>query len=285
MTYMHRTSAARKLLERIEDLRVFPPAAGRVLYVAQNPASSLRDMEDAVGTDPVLAAKVVELSNSAMYGREHRVDTLARAIQVLGFDTTRDTAIALALSVIGQQADARWAHLWQHATRSARAARHLAPFVAPAIGRSAFLCSLLHDIGRQLMAVIDPDGLERVVASEAAGHTDVAGLERAVFGIDHASLSAACLELWNFRDELVDAVAKHHLPLGQLMDPDERQRVALLQLADALALGVAASDRVEGVLVYASHEPARRVLGLVHDDLVGIAAQLLGEEESDQAAA
>lgn len=225
------------------------------------------------------------MSNSAMYGREHRVDTLARAIQVLGFDTTRDTAIALALSVIGQQADARWAYLWQHATRSARAARHLAPFVTPAIGRSAFLCSLLHDIGRQLMAVIDPIGLERVVAEEAAGHPDVAALERAVFGIDHASLSAACLELWNFRDELVDAVAKHHQPLGQLMDPDERQRVALLQLADALALGVAASERVEGVLVYATHEPARRVLGLVHDDLVAIAAQMLGEAEGDQAAA
>jgi len=271
--------SARKLLDRIEDLRVFPPAAGRVLHVAQNPRSSLRDMEGAVGSDPVLAAKVVELANSAMYGRGHRVDDLWRAIQLLGFVATRDMSLALALSGIGQRADERWAYLWQHATWSARAARSLTPFVDRDVGRSAFLCALLHDIGRQLMAVIDPEALDAVLAAERGGHPDVMGIERRAFGIDHAALGAACLDRWSFRPELARAVARHHQPIGQLVEPSEIKRVALLQLSDSLAHAVEVTDQVVGVVAYAASEPARRVLGVSRSDLEAIAVELLTERE------
>jgi putative nucleotidyltransferase with HDIG domain len=236
-------------------------------------------MEEAVGSDQVLAGKVVELANSAMYGRVHRVDDLWRAIQVLGFETTRDTALALALSSIGQRADDRWAHLWQHAGWSARAARSLTPFVDRDVGRSAFLCALLHDIGRQLMAVIDPDALDAVLSAEQGGHPDVLGLERRAFGIDHAALGAACLDRWSFRPELAHAVALHHVPVGQLVDPVDIQRVALLQLADALAHAMEVTDQAVGVVAYAASEPARRVLGVRRSDLQAIATDLLVERD------
>ncbi len=271
--------SARKLLDRIEDLRVFPPAAGRVLHVAQNPRSSLRDLEGAVGSDPVLAGKVVELANSAMYGRGHRVDDLWRAIQLLGFEITRDTALALALSSIGQRADQRWAHLWQHATWSAQAARSLTPFVDREVGRSAFLCALLHDIGRQLMGVIDPDALDAVFSAEQGGHPDVMAVERRAFGVDHAALGAACLDRWSFRPQVARAVARHHQPIGLLVEPTEIQRVALLQLSDTLAHAMEVTDQVVGVVTYTASEPARRVLGVHRADLEAIAAELLQERQ------
>lgn len=271
--------AARKLLERIEDLGVFPPAAGRVLHVAQNPRSALRDMEEAVGFDPVLAAKVVELANSAMFGRGPRVDDLWRAIQLLGFEATRDMALALALSSIGKRADAPRAHLWQHATLAARAARSLAPFVDPEVGRGAFLCALLHDIGRQLMVVLDPHAMAGIFSAEEGGHPDVMAIERQAFGIDHAALGAACLDRWSFRPELAHAVARHHQPVGLLVKPTELQRIALLQLSDVLAHAVEMTDQVEGVVRYAASEPARRVLGVSRSALETIASDLLSERD------
>jgi len=276
---------ATKLLDRIEDLMVFPAAAAKVLHVAHHADSTLGDMEQAVGSDPVLAGKVVELSNSALYRRGRRVDDLRRAIQVLGFSTTRDTAIGLALVGIGRRADPRSAYLWRHATGSAQAATRLAAFVPPAIGRSAYLCALLHDIGRQLMAVIDPDALDRVLAAEAGGHPDVLGLEREVFGIDHAALGGACLDRWSFRPEVARAVARHHDPVGQIREPEERLRVALLQLSDAIVRGMNHSDQVEGVVTSAASEPARRVLGVSREALERIVTELLHEEGGHRVAA
>ena len=157
-----------KLLDRIEDLRVFPEVGARVLAVAHSPRTTLSDMERAVSADPVLAGKVVELSNSALYLRGRPHDELRRAIQVLGFAATRDTALALALASIGDPADASTAYLWRHATAAARVAQALAPFVPVAVARSAHLCALVHDIGRQLMAVVHPGALDEVLSRPLA---------------------------------------------------------------------------------------------------------------------
>ena len=274
-----------KLLDRIEDLRVFPEVGARVLAVAHSPRTTLSDMERAVSADPVLAGKVVELSNSALYLRGRPHDELRRAIQVLGFAATRDTALALALASIGDPADASTAYLWRHATAAARVAQALAPFVPVAVARSAHLCALVHDIGRQLMAVVHPGALDEVLEAEWAGHPDVLGLERQRFGVDHAALGAACLDRWSFRPEVARAVALHHLPVGSIVEADDRQRVALLQLADAVVRGMLTSDRVEGVMLAAASEPARRVLGVPKVELARVVTQLLADEDEARAAA
>jgi len=276
---------ATSLLDRIEDLRVFPEAASRVLHVAHDPRSTLQQMEEAVAADPLVAAKVVELSNSALYLRGPRHDELRRAIQVLGFETTRDTALALALAGIGRAADDGAVYLWRTATLSARVAACLLPFLPPPIGRSAYLCALLHDIGRQLMGVVNPSALARILREEWGGHPDVLGLERQLFGIDHAALGAACLHRWSFRPEVAHAVALHHEPVAAVADPDTRWRVALLQLADAVVRGLHTSTRQEGVMTAAASEPARRVLGVSRHALEGVVAQLLAEEQGHRRAA
>jgi putative nucleotidyltransferase with HDIG domain len=162
---------------------------------------------------------------------------------------------------------------------TARVARALVPFVTAEVARSAYLCALLHDIGRQLMAVVDPEAFDAVLDAERAGHPDAEAVEREAFGIDHAALGAACLRLWSFPPELAAAVAHHHQPIALRRDGVEAARVAVLQLADTVAHAIEATDRVEGVLAYAAHDPARRVLGVRREQLEAIAGELLLERD------
>ena len=75
-----------EVLDGIGQLRLFPPAAQKVLRLANNPAANLKSIEMAVKLDPVLTARVLKIANSAFYGAPQRIATLGQALGVMGFE-------------------------------------------------------------------------------------------------------------------------------------------------------------------------------------------------------
>lgn len=272
----------RRHLDRIDDLCVFPAVAGRVMRVAREADSTVTDMKGVVEQDPVLAGRIVELANSALFARGVKVDSLRRAIQRLGFRRTRDAAVALALTSLGREATPCATALWRHAMQSAEAARVLSEHLPRDVGSRLFTAALVHDLGRQLMAVLDEPALVAILDAERDGHPAVLELERDVFGVDHTTLGAACLRRWSFDDALVDAIASHHLPAGQVVGCADPRLVAALQLADAFARAVAHARRVVGVVTTVASEPAVRVLGLRSEPLEEVAAVLVATSRASR---
>lgn len=223
-----------QLLQRIDDLRLFPQAAHRVLQVARDDRATLDDMQAAVASDPILAGRVLKMANSPLHQRSMRVDTLPRAIQMLGFMGTRDIALALALGSIGRDRSPWGEILWTHAMHTSHAAAAITAHMRHNAPKGAFLAALLHDVGRQLMLVLDPKVTDAIQRHEQSGGNAHA-LEMSAFGVDHATLGAACLARWSFTDAITDAVRYHHVPLDRDMPGTTRTWVAILELADAMA--------------------------------------------------
>jgi putative nucleotidyltransferase with HDIG domain len=255
------------------------------MALARNPHSTLAQMERVVGDDPVLTGRIVEMANTAMFGRAGKVDSVRRAIQRLGFRRTRDTAVATALASLGRDSTSTGDELWQHAVRCGTAARALSPHLRLDAAQGGFVAALLHDLGRQLMAVLDEAWVVAILREEAGGHPDVEGLERSAFGTTHAELGAACMRRWGFDEITADVVASHHLPTGRALGRATVQRVAALQLADAFAHAVESSRRVVGVVSSVSHHPAVRVLGLRYATLDALAETLVDTPTASRHAA
>src|SRR5258705_1456649 len=69
------------------ELPPLPGSALRVANLAQDMNASTRAVADAIGTDPVLAARILRAANSPMYSSERRVTALPTAVHTLGNNT------------------------------------------------------------------------------------------------------------------------------------------------------------------------------------------------------
>ncbi|MBX2800480.1 MAG: HDOD domain-containing protein [Myxococcales bacterium] len=224
-------------LDRIDRLGVFPDAAQRVLQVAQRPDADLTDLEEAVCADPVLSARVLQVANSALYAPKSTVGTVRRAVQLLGLDATRAMAFALAVSALGSDGGPLARSLHEHALLTSEVVVRLSPHVASVHSGLLFLTALVHDLGLQLLLLLEPDATTQLV--DKLGHgTTLVRAERLHFGFDHAQLGAEGLLRWGLPEPAAELVRTHHDPV---MDRKQRAR-ALLQVADHMAEGAQAGE-------------------------------------------
>ena len=216
-------------LDRLDRLGVFPDAAARILRVTQNPDATLADLEHAVGSDPVLSARVLQVANSALYGLQHKVGTLRRAVQMLGLEGTRGIAFAFAASALGAEGGPLARDLYDHALATAAVVKMVAPNVPGVHAGMLYATALVHDLGLQLLLILEHDASSEMQAKLGHGKKLIVA-ERLHFGFDHAQLGAAGLERWGLPGPAAELVRSHHDALS-----NRHPARALLQVADDVA--------------------------------------------------
>lgn len=164
--------------------------------------------------DQSLVARVLRVANSPFYGLPRQVATVQESIMVLGLANVRTMVTAAA--IIAQfpyrdNADFDMSAFWQHSIGVACCARVLS-VRAGQNPNTAFVCGLLHDIGRVVLATSYPEHQAEVAGYRNREDCCWLDAERAVLGLDHAAIGAALAASWNFPEPIRQAVAAHHLP-------------------------------------------------------------------------
>lgn len=167
----------------------------------------IRRLFHAVERDPGLTAKVLRTANSSFFGQARTVDTVERAVTVLGVAMVRSLAISVAVfeSVGGALPAAAVDQVWRHSLATATTARLLATRTGRGNRDDAFTAGLLHDAGRLLLMRRFPElyaGLDADAPVEER--------ERAALGVDHGTVAGWLFEAWQLPPEVVQAVAQHH---------------------------------------------------------------------------
>lgn len=227
-----------EVLEGIGELRLFPPAAQKVLRLANNPAANLRSIEQAVKLDPVLTARVLKIANSAYYGAPQRIATLGQALGVMGFEPARELSVALALGSLQAGDTLKDRNLWEHSLQTATTSRLLGRYVRGVDNNALFIAGLLHDIGQSLMASIARETYLPLSLKFGFDYSNLIKAELFAFKFDHAELGARCLEHWGLPLDTVNMVRYHHHEPTDLDIEEPDQRAALvLTIAEQLVLG------------------------------------------------
>jgi len=223
------------MLKDAVELISFPDVAIRVNSMVNNPRMSANDIGKVIQQDPALTARLLKIANSALYGFGGRIDTVSRAVALLGGKEIRDLVLATsALKAFNVKPGLESVEvLWSHNIYCAIAARVLAKNCRKGQAESMFISGLLHDIGRLLFLSQLPE-LEASARSRASGRGEV-GLcqaEREVIGFDHAELGGELVRTWNLPFSLEECVRFHHEPQRAEHYPLE---VAIVNLAECLA--------------------------------------------------
>lgn len=193
------------------EIPSLPVARVRALSLVANLEPSYADLGSVVASDPALTAAVLRAANSATSSPLARVRTAHLAMVRMGIAETRRIIMGIALSTAFH--DLRRSgidenELWRHLIATAVLADAIA--WGEVKQTEAFTAGLLHDLGRLAMAAGDPTKYSRVVVLARSG-TPAGEAERAVFGIDHADWGVEIGRAWGFPDEIVEAIADHHI--------------------------------------------------------------------------
>ncbi len=223
-----------EIVARELELVSLPDIFNRIMESVNNPRSSASHIADIISKDTSLSAKLLRLVNSPFYGFTQKVDTLTRAVAIVG--TRELTSLAAGVSVMGLFEDipARMLDMrafWQHSVACGVAGRLLAARLKLGEEERFFVAGLLHDMGRLVMC--RNHGLPARLAMERSrvARQPTQTVEKALWGFDHARLGGMLLAEWTFPDSLCQSLRRHHAPGGKTASPE----AAITHVSDILA--------------------------------------------------
>lgn len=229
------TTLLRKKVERLEGLPTLPSVAGHLVSLTRSPRTSATEVGDLISQDQALTARVLKLVNSAFYGFPKAITTVNHAVVILGFSRVKN--IVLAASAFGLSRGGGASRLdlprhWEHSLGAAVAARVTARTLHQGDPEDAFVCGLLHDIGKLVLAQLLPKEFDACVARAAADGSLLYDAEKEVLGLAHPEVGRWLAERWKLPANIQAAIRYHHTPGATRKD---REMVAAVHVGDILA--------------------------------------------------
>lgn len=215
---------------------VSPPEVWfRINEVVQNPHSSASDVADVTARDPALTVKLLKIVNSPFYNFPTRVDTVSRAVTILG--TSELFTLVTAISAAKVFANipnnlVRPTTFWRHSICTGIMTRKLARQCNVLHPERLYVAGLLHDIGSLLLYRKFSEKAAKAVLAANGDEQVLYHLESEIFGFNHAQIGAELMRQWNLPSTLVEAIKYHHDPAQM---PGDSFDSALVHIADTAA--------------------------------------------------
>lgn len=221
-------------LSRTGELPTLPSVATTALSIARDPDANVDQLCRAVQTDVGIAARILRVANSAIYGRRTVCKNLRDAVTTLGMRTMQDVLSAAALRSVLDLRNPVAQRLWDHALAVGIAAEEIGRATRAVRPGGAFIPGLFHDVGRIVFYLGDPTGYDAVVENEtnAANELEIGHFEREWYGFDHNEAGAVLATDWGLPAEFCDAIRWHHAPAKA---PTNERLARLVATADYLA--------------------------------------------------
>lgn len=210
-----------------------PDVYHKIDQVINHPSSSVEQIARVVGKDQALSAKLLRLVNSSFYGLSSRVDSIARAITIVGVREL--LTLAMGISVVSAFKGVAPGYVsmksfWDHSVCCGVFARVLAAKMGIREEERFFLAGLMHDLGRMILYMKAPFAMAEAVSLSSKGEP-LYQAEREVLGFDHAHLGYYAMKEWKIPSGIYELVRFHHNPQGARSPED-----LLLHVADAFAV-------------------------------------------------
>lgn len=189
-----------------------PSLYAELTSVIASKSAGAADAARVVERDTAMAAKVLQLANSAYFSRRSSVSSLSTAVGYIGMDALR--ALVLQAEAFHEfRADPPIPgfdveSLQRHCSRVAQLARTIAS--SDDAHDDAFTAGLLHDVGLLVLASHNREELAAALVRSRQENRALAAVERETYGVTHAELGAHLLALWGLPLSVTEAVAHHH---------------------------------------------------------------------------
>jgi HD-like signal output (HDOD) protein len=222
------------LISKTVSIYSMPVIYERLDKAINNPRSSISDIVKILTEDQGLTARILKLANSPMFGCFSQVDSVAKAVAIIGTRQLRDLALPVMVMEIfkgipEEMIDMR--SFWRHSIACGVFARTIAAYCRKPNIDTVFTAGVLHDIGRLVMCTNIPDIMNEMLVFAREEEEMLYRIERSRLGFTHAVVGGGLLSKWQIPASIVEPVACHHVPSKAKKFHLE---VAIVHLADIM---------------------------------------------------
>lgn len=226
-----------ELVQGVGDLVTLPDVFIRINQLVDSPNSSAVDIAQAVSQDPAFTVRLLRVANSPYYGFSSSIDTVAKAVSIIGTSQIRNlalsTAIASSFSGLSNKL-VSMDNFWRHSLYCGLAARKLAVLAGKCDAEAVFTAGLLHDIGELVIFNRLPQQAQASLLQvlDSADELPLYQAEQQTMGFDHAQLGGELARQWKLPPMLEECIEYHHDIQSARRYPRE---TALVHIANILA--------------------------------------------------
>jgi len=224
------------LLKGLVQVSSLPDVYTKINEAVNNPRSSMKGISDIISDDPGLTFRLLQLVNSAFYGFPSKIETVSRALFIVGTQQLRDLALATSIMSLfkGVPEDlVNMESFWRHSVACGLTAKILATYRRCEMNVERFFAAgIIHDIGRLVIYKKIPETAREMLLRCKTNRELLFLVERELIGFDHAELGRVLVQFWNLPPSFEEVVAYHHSPREARRYPAE---TAVVHIADIIA--------------------------------------------------
>ncbi|MEK7235383.1 MAG: HDOD domain-containing protein [Nitrospirota bacterium] len=243
-------SSAQELVHSCSNIFTLPEIYFRVRDVVDDPDSTMDDLANALKIDPAISARLLKIVNSPLYGFPRQIDTISRAVNLIGMQAVSDLVAA---STIGRTFTGMTSDLmdlpayWRKSVLCALMAGKIAKASGIEDSERFFIEGLLRDIGHLVLYQTVPQRAQSALVEAGNLEAPLAEVEQANIGCDFTEVGAELIRFWGMPSQIERAI-RHQL------SPNEAGEFNLH--ASIVHLAGAVTDHAEQAPVHASQPPA-----------------------------
>ena len=224
-----------RIIGDIESLPPIPRVYSELCRVTEDPeTTSTEEVVRVISRDPAVAAKILQIANSAFFGQRRQVDTVNRAVILLGLEMVKNlelaTGVFQALAPTQVQALDR-KEFWKHCLACGMAAATLERGLSKDRQRSelAMLAGTIHDLGKLVLIQYMPERYGDVVSAAQMQQAVLTDIDEEMLGTTHSAVGGYLAEWWNLPTHIAEALHWHHEPAES---DDDMRLTSVIHLAD-----------------------------------------------------
>jgi HD-like signal output (HDOD) protein len=232
------------IVEQTKTLYSLPLFYDRLNEAINHPRSSLADIGRVISEDQGLTARLLKLANSPLFGYHATIDSITKALTLIGIQQLRDLALAVSImgSFSGIQEDVlSMRPFWKHNIACGILSRSIAICRREVNQERYFVSGMLHDVGKLVMCGVIPEIVREIELERNNSRALYYAIEQKHLGFDHGAVGSALLEKWKIPPSISEPIACHHSHHASAKYPVE---TAILHLADVIChtMGISQTD-------------------------------------------
>jgi len=197
-----------QLIEDVEELLSLPDVVIRANELIDSETADVESIAEIIALDPSLSAQLLKLVNSAFYGLPSKIETISRAITVVGMHELRSLILSASVVEVFNKVAPEAIDMndfWFRSVYVGLAAKQISGDRRKA--ELFFLMGLMHDVGKIVLFmkndVIANEILREAVASDRSLHQ----LEQEKMGFTASQVSSALLQKWGLAETLYEPIS------------------------------------------------------------------------------
>ncbi len=234
---MNTSASPTNLVNQVVDLISLPEIYLEVRKLLDDPDAALSDIADVINVDPNLTGRILRLANSAYCGFAAKIETVNRAMTMLGTQQIHDivlsTSIARSFSNVSEEVE-DMESFWRSCVVSGSSAKLIADSRDILDSERMFTAGLLAHVGRLVLLMFQPDTIKEAYAKASSEMVSVSRALQDELGYHDGDIAGELLTRWRLPDTLVSLIRHHvHPEEGETANISEES--GIVHVASAIA--------------------------------------------------